>query len=68
VSTAPYWNIKVEPSTTEQKEQADACITDYLNGLHAALFDALTKTRNVQSNDIRAQKIVEILQAARGGK
>jgi endonuclease YncB( thermonuclease family) len=57
-----------EAQSTEQKDQYNAVIKDYLNGLHHHLFEALTQTRNEQSKDVQARRVIEILLAQRMGK
>ena len=65
----PEWlPAAMAEADAEQKEQSDACIKHYLDGLHAQLFDALTQTRNEQSKDIQAKRVIDILLAQRMGK
>jgi hypothetical protein len=69
VLTAANWkNVALEPQSTEQKEQYDAAIKDYLNGVHHKLFDALMQTRNEPSKDVQAKRVIDILLAQRMGK
>ena len=65
----PEWlPAAMAEADAEQKEQSDACIKHYLDALHAQLFEALTQTRNEQSKDIQAKRVIDILLAQRMGK
>jgi len=57
----------LEPQSTEQKEQYESCVKDYLNGVHRQLFDALMQTKGEQSKDVQARRVVEILLSQRKG-
>jgi hypothetical protein len=64
-STAAYVMSMYESQSTEQKEQYESCVKDYLNGVHHQLFDALMQTRSEQSKDVQARRVVEILLSQR---
>jgi hypothetical protein len=64
----PEWlPAAMAEAETEQQEQYESCVKDYLNGVHHQLFDALMKTRSEQSKDVQARRVVEILLSQRKG-
>jgi hypothetical protein len=64
----PEWvPAAMAEAETEQNEQYESCIKDYLNRVHHQLFDALMKTKGEQSKDVQARRVVEILLSQRKG-